>query len=375
MLTKKILFINGSFFPSQIGGPDVSCFNLTRGLVELGYKVKVLTFYSSLQQADIEKYNIIPDKISIIEGVEVIFFKFKVFKIMSKFFFKFKKIYSDYEIIYLNSIFFYINLPIILFTKTKIVVAPRGELNEGAFSNKKIKKKIFLFIYNQFFLNKIYKFHFTTNSEFLDAKKYLSSIKKYTILPNFIFEKKKNLPKKNLSKNFLYLGRLDPKKKIDTLIKIFCSIPPDIKKKHKLIIVGSGKIKYLRYLQKLTKEANGEEDIIFLGKLYKEDKNNIILNSKFLILISKSENFGNVILESILLGTPVIFTENLPWDFSLLTYGFIAKNNESSIKSCIINAININDTEYFKYSSNAITYSNNFSFENYIDDLKLLFDE
>ena len=213
MLTKKILFINGSFFPSQIGGPDVSCFNLTRGLVELGYKVKVLTFYSSLQQADIEKYNIIPDKISIIEGVEVIFFKFKVFKIMSKFFFKFKKIYSDYEIIYLNSIFFYINLPIILFTKTKIVVAPRGELNEGAFSNKKIKKKIFLFIYNQFFLNKIYKFHFTTNSEFLDAKKYLSSIKKYTILPNFIFEKKKNLPKKNLSKNFLYLGRLDPKKK------------------------------------------------------------------------------------------------------------------------------------------------------------------
>ena len=80
-------------------------------------------------------------------------------------------------------------------------------------------------------------------------------------------------------------------------------------------------------------------------------------------------------MESILLGTPVIFTENLPWDFSLLTYGFIAKNNESSIKSCIINAININDTEYFKYSSNAITYSNNFSFENYIDDLKLLFDE
>ena len=44
-----------------------------------------------------------------------------------------------------------------------------------------------------------------------------------------------------------------------------------------------------------------------------EEKNKVIASNMALVLPSKSENFGNVVLEALAQGTPVIASKNTPW--------------------------------------------------------------
>jgi glycosyltransferase involved in cell wall biosynthesis len=57
-----------------------------------------------------------------------------------------------------------------------------------------------------------------------------------------------------------------------------------------------------------------EENVFFAGQVEGEDKLRLIQESICLILPSKSENFGNVVLESLMMGTPVIASKGTPWE-------------------------------------------------------------
>ena len=87
----KLLFILGTFFPAQAGGPDSSIYWLNKAFLNLKHKCEclVLSFFYSLNQKDIKKYKIVPNKICKINGVKVIFLKFTYFRILSLSFYKF----------------------------------------------------------------------------------------------------------------------------------------------------------------------------------------------------------------------------------------------------------------------------------------------
>lgn len=102
------------------------------------------------------------------------------------------------------------------------------------------------------------------------------------------------------------IGRLDEiDKDFTTLIKAYFELLKENKIKEKLIIVGDGpdKIK----LKKLVEELGISRNIIFLGR-----KNNpyIWLNrSKIFILSSKSEGFGMVLIEALVLNKIIISSD------------------------------------------------------------------
>ena len=57
------------------------------------------------------------------------------------------------------------------------------------------------------------------------------------------------------------------------------------------------------------------DGVIFKGPLFDiNSKRQVFLNSDLMILPSKSENFGYVILESIRAGLPVLTTTQTPWE-------------------------------------------------------------
>ena len=79
-------------------------------------------------------------------------------------------------------------------------------------------------------------------------------------------------------------------------------------RKFKLIVAGKGNIK--KYTQ-MAKEAQIISDVIFTGPVNKEKIIRMYLASDLYIMLSKFDTFGNVVLEAMAAGLPVIISGNV----------------------------------------------------------------
>lgn len=105
---------------------------------------------------------------------------------------------------------------------------------------------------------------------------------------------------------FCYVGRLVESKRVAFVIKIFSSIKKAFPNA-KLEIIGDG---YLyNDLVSLVDEAGMSSDVNFLGKV--DDVGSCLRDNDFFLFASSYESFGNVALEAVSSGLPVIYTENL----------------------------------------------------------------
>ena len=109
-------------------------------------------------------------------------------------------------------------------------------------------------------------------------------------------------------KDIIFAGRLIPEKHVDLIINAISKV----KKVHPLVkckIIGNGPSE--KYLKQLTSSLNLENNIIFEDfyenheKLYSEIK-----SSSALILPSKREGFGIIVIEANACGVPVITLDN-----------------------------------------------------------------
>lgn len=96
----------------------------------------------------------------------------------------------------------------------------------------------------------------------------------------------------------LFVGSLVPQKGVDVLIESFKEIKI---KDTSLVIVGDGPER-----KRLEALAVGIKDIQFLGR--QEDLKGVLAKSDVLVLPSRGEGFGLVLLEAMALGTPVVAT-------------------------------------------------------------------
>ncbi|MAF50502.1 MAG: hypothetical protein CMH64_00250 [Nanoarchaeota archaeon] len=146
----------------------------------------------------------------------------------------------------------------------------------------------------------------------------ICNVKRIEVIPmgvdlkSFSSSKKDDALKKEMGieKDFLLtVGRLASYKGIKYLITALVKIKEDFPK-IKLIIVGDGPEK--EYLEKLTRQLNLEENIIFTGKIPNENlpryyaSADIFIGPSIIAEDGWTEGMGIVFLESISSGTPVI---------------------------------------------------------------------
>ena len=191
-----------------------------------------------------------------------------------------------------------------------IILSPRGELSNSVIQNKKLRKKIFIFIF--FYILKLDKyiiFHFTSQEEKRNFKKLVNKNIQFKLIPNVIDlkikKKQKNLKKKIYK--FLFFSRIDEKKNLLETINYF----KKIKKNFLFDIFGPSQNK--KYLKKCLNSIKDDTRIKFKGKITFEKLIKISDNYDFFILLSKNENFGHSILEASSLNIPVIISKNNPW--------------------------------------------------------------
>jgi glycosyltransferase involved in cell wall biosynthesis len=131
----------------------------------------------------------------------------------------------------------------------------------------------------------------------------VSDKNKLEVIYPFIEDFDSKTRKKRILRDLVYVGRLSDEKNIEVLIKALSLL---IKKRKKIFlsIVGDGPEK--EKIKDLVKQLNLEKYVKFFGHLSRNEVINLIKNHKFLVLPSKIESFGLVILEAIFNDVPVI---------------------------------------------------------------------
>ena len=343
-----------TFYPAQIGGPNNTLYWHTDHLNLHGIQPIIITSDIGIER---EK-KIITDKWFHQGFGKIIYRKIKYTSIPFEIIFLSVKNFKKSDIIHFNGLFNKATVFLIFIAaiyKKPIVLSPRGELLQAAIKRKKLSKVLVLKLYS--LIKKKILFHATSLEEKDSILNYFGHTK-IVLQPNFI---KANYCTKNITNhyNFLLLGRINPIKNIHLLIEGASKSKAFMKSNAKIVIAGKARLPYENdYLNELIQQiANLEmkEKIIFKGHVESDVKENLIKDAYFLILPSKSENFGNVVLEALVKGTPVIASTGTPWELlEKCNAGYWIKDNLDSIKSTIENALALTPQEYNRMSRNAL---------------------
>lgn len=117
--------------------------------------------------------------------------------------------------------------------------------------------------------------------------------------PNY--QKEVVLNRYEIPKKFLltFVGRLAPEKDLKTLMKIANSLPPELNKQVHWLIAGDGPL-----LEELKMAA--QPNMTFTGYLKGVGLAEVYSATDLFVFPSPTETFGNVVLEALASGTPVI---------------------------------------------------------------------
>lgn len=269
------------------------------------------------------------------------------------------------DVVYLNSLFStatQLNLFQVLFYslfhKCRIIIAPRGELDEGALELKKRKKATYIFLFKLLVTSKII-FHATTEKE----KNYIAKkIKNRIIVAENIPEVlDKNIVREKVKDHskFIFISRICHKKNL--FFALECLNKINISGNLDFTIIGPFEdMKYWESCKDLIDKLPTNINCKVLGPVPHSEINKSLAESHYLLLPTMAENFGHIIYESLINGLPVIISDNTPWDdgFSNGVFAYSLSNEELFIKR-IENLHALEQAEYQVLSNNAFAYAKN----------------
>ena len=136
----------------------------------------------------------------------------------------------------------------------------------------------------------------------------------------------------------LYLGTIEPRKNIASIIKAYNQLPSEVRSKYQLVLAG-GKGWLDDEIEALISSSN-QSDIIRTGYVADKDKPALYTGAKIFIYPSNFEGWGMQVLESMACGTPVITADNssLP-EAGGKAAAYVRAGNDSELVSSIENLL------------------------------------
>jgi len=219
------------------------------------------------------------------------------------------------DFVYMNGIFSY-NLFLVpllaiknLHTKPKLVICPRGMLQKGALADKSFKKKIYL---------KVLKFSGLVNKAVWHATNVeeKEDILKYFVVNNGVVIAM-NIPKEPVGQvsfvekisgnlKLIYLSLITEKKNLLFLLKL-------IKATENISLDIYGPVKDNAYWNECNKLINEmTHKVKYHGDVLPLEVQNTFSRYHASVLLTKGENFGHALYESMSVGRPIITSNFTP---------------------------------------------------------------
>jgi len=134
----------------------------------------------------------------------------------------------------------------------------------------------------------------------------------------------------------IFLSRIEEKKGLELLFDALATLVIP----WSLTIAGAGKESYIEILKLKAQSLKLSEHIHWIGRVLDQDKFTLMAEHDLLVLTSYNENFANVVIESLSVGTAVLLSDRV----GLVDYivekdlGWIATLDVEQISQCIIRA-------------------------------------
>ena len=222
------------------------------------------------------------------------------------------------------------------------VVSPRGTLSPWSLENgSKRLKRVLWHLYQKRSLSEATMLHATSETEYVEIRN-LGFNQPVSIIPNGIDPLSANHQYQKQDKRYrtlMYLGRIHPKKNLELLLNAWAELASKFPN-WRLEIVGP--IENNPYALTLENSVNsrGLARVKFSGPAYGEQKLDKYINSDLFVLPTFSENFGMVVAESLMCGTPTLVSRGAPWpDLENEKCGFITSLNPREFTSKLANAL------------------------------------
>jgi len=208
--------------------------------------------------------------------------------------------------------------------KKPIVLSPRGALCNWCLKQGSKFKKLWLYLFIKPFITRIH-WHTTAQQEKEEVLIQFPKAK-ISIVPNGIeldkFQFSNKLSKEefsikfakqklNIDKIIVSMGRLQKKKGFDILIDSFNKLLK-MYPHAKLFIAGEDESEG-DTLRKQIENLNLKEKVFLIGSIHEQEKIDFLSNADIFVLPSHNENFGNVYIESLAVGTPIVASRGTPW--------------------------------------------------------------
>lgn len=332
----KVIQICASYKPAVIyGGPTMSVSKLSEELWKNNINVEVFT---TLANGKTELF--FPSgKITKIENVPVWFFK-RLTKDHSHFSpallkHLFREIKKSKEplLIHIHAWWNLVSVFACIIAqlhKIPVILSPRGTLSGYSFQHKNtpVKKWMHLLAGKKLLSN--CHFHVTSEQEKQEVLALLQP-KSVKVISNFIelpSPIKQNKPTETGALKLLFLSRIEAKKGLEVLLDALAEIDFP----YQLTIAGTGEALYISQLQKIVVKNSMEPFVNWIGFQNNETKSRVLQTHDLLVLPSHNENFGNVVIESLAVGTAVLISSKVGLadyvEANNLGWTFIKQSNE-----------------------------------------------
>lgn len=207
--------------------------------------------------------------------------------------------------------------------KIPYVIAPRGMLEPWSLQQKKWKKRIARWLYQDRDLRGAAALHATAESEAEQFRK-LGFKNPVIISPNGV-----NVPKDppvdssqllgtsgTKKRRALFVSRMHPKKGVLELVDAFARLGETARNwEMELVYTVSGEFEkaYEDKVRARVQELGLSDKFIFTGALNDEEKWQAYARADLFVLPTYSENFGIVVAEALWAKVPVVTTKGTPW--------------------------------------------------------------
>lgn len=301
----KLLHVVPTYYPAvRYGGPIHSVHGLCRALAVEGHEVEVHT-----TSVDGPKRLDVPEGVPVdVEGVRVRYFRSR-----------FDRLYwspqmrralddavSQVDVVHLHSVYLWPTAAAARVARCRgvpYVISPRGMLvPELIAARNSILKRCWIRLIETKNLRFADRLHLTSPQEFRDLKRCGLALAPVVEIPNGV-DFDTDFYRSPTAGHVLYLGRISWKKNLLALVNAICALP-----NASLTLAGPDEEDLVATLLKQSRALGAASRVRWVGQVERSERIKLFSSACLTVLPSFNENFGNVVIEAMAQGCPVLVT-------------------------------------------------------------------
>ena len=333
----KVLHVVPSFHPAySYGGPIRSTFELCRGLADMGCEVRVLTTDADGLDRVLDVDN--NEEVQLPEGFLVRYCPRRLRNSVSPTLLRLLPTYMRWaDVVHLTGVYNFPTFPTVFWSRClnkPLIWSPRGALQRWEGSSRVGAKAVWDFLWYHTADRLELTMHVTSEQESLEASARFPKLR-MAMIPNGVdVPVDLNRVGRHGELRMLFIGRLDPKKGIESLLKA-CSLV-DSAPPWRLAIAGWGAPEYVSQLNEQVHALGLSGRVEMLGAVVSKEKKELFECSDVALVPSYTENFAIVVAEALAHGVPVIASKGTPWSrLEEMNCGLWVDNDPKSLATAI----------------------------------------